>query len=706
MKRSRILSAILALVLAAAVLPGLTVSAGAAAKEPEITVSVFVGEPGDQPAGNNKIYKQIQNKLRIKFKFEFLSGDPEETLNRMIEEKRYPDLWCGGSSGEALEKAGVLIDLLPLITEEDTPNLYRHIYTNNRVRQMLSDDGRLYIIPSSGVYYNGGIQNANGPAFFIQKQVIEWNDYRVPGTLNEYFDLIERFAAANPRNEAGEEYTGFAIMCEDWRNYCLTSPVQYLMGHPNDGDVLIDNTAPDYHTETYIDKPYAKAYYAKLNEAYHKGLIKEETFTWTYDQYIEKLSSGTVLGLFDQAGDIDSAVSALRDAGMYGHTYIALPLVYDPEYAGGKEITEHYLSAPGLTKGRGFGISTACEYPERLVQMLDTLLSDEWQVLFQWGTKGSNYSVKNGRMLMNKGQFGKLSDSKWRLANKADALFGALPKKQGAMDDGNSWDPELQPENQQYLLDDYDNKLLKKIGKLSWNDFFNPPGERPLYGEGWMIDYTPAEVEHSNFAQIQAKWLPELIMADASGFDRMWDSFTEVIGISAGAFADYMQKEVLRLVEKNSAPVVPVDSSAADGNGIRFLGLSWGCSYKEASALLAGQSLVPGKPAAESDGISAIINKEIPLADCTAFRAALYFSCRKGENQPEEHSSFQKGELYFFSDVPVNSIIRSVTQAYGLDEGTNLGSIYAWKKENVRFMLSAKDKYIVLEVFPEDQAGN
>jgi len=47
-----------------------------------------------------------------------------------------------------------------------------------------------------------------------------------------------------------------------------------------------------------------------------------------------------------------------------------------------------------------------------------------------------------------------------------------------------------------------------------------------------------------------------------------------------------------------------------------------------------------------------------------------------------------------------------VAQAYGLDEGTNLGSLYSWKKEKVRLMLSVKDKYIVLEVFPEDQAGN
>lgn len=42
------------------------------------------------------------------------------------------------------------------------------------------------------------------------------------------------------------------------------------MGRPNDGDVFVyidDN----YKTETFINQPYAKQYYKKLNEAYHVG---------------------------------------------------------------------------------------------------------------------------------------------------------------------------------------------------------------------------------------------------------------------------------------------------------------------------------------------------------------------------------------------------------------------------------------------------
>ncbi len=418
------------------------------ADEEPITVTVFRGDPGDQPTEDNKIYKLIEEKLGIKFEIEFLAGNLDETLGLKIADDVYPDLFDGGNSAETLENAGVLIDLLPYITEEGTPNLYKHIYTNDRIKQLVNDDGALYIIPNYGINYNAQIQNyCNGPAFFIQKQVIAWNEYKVPTTLNEYFDLIERYLAANPANADGTPYQGFAILCEGWRHFCLINPVQHLMGRPNDGEVLIDVTTDEYHTETFIDKPYAKAYYAKLNEEYHKGLISKDTFVMNYDQYIAALSNGTVLGMFDQTWDFGTATDSLTASKMYENTYLALPLVYDAEYVDGKTIEEHFLNGTVMNKDRGFGISTSCKYPERLIQMMDTLLSDEWQTILQWGIEGEDYTVsEDGRYLMTREQYEQRSDSQWKRANRALAIWESCPKKQGTMDNGNAWDPQNQPE--------------------------------------------------------------------------------------------------------------------------------------------------------------------------------------------------------------------------------------------------------------------
>ena len=542
----KFLAALLALVLVLSMLPA------ALAADDTITLTVFRGDPGDQPTEDNKIYKLIEEKLGIKFEIEFLAGDLAETLGLKLADDVYPDLFDGGNYAETLEGAEVLIDLLPYITEEKTPNLYKHIYTNDRIKQLLTEDGKLYIIPNYGINYNDQIQNeCNGPAFFIQKQVIAWNDYKVPTTLNEYFDLIERFMAANPTTANGTPYTGFAILCEGWRHFCLINPVQHLMGRPNDGEVLIDVNDPGYHTETFIDKPYAKAYYAKLNEEYHKGLINKDTFVMNYDQYIAALSNGTVLGMFDQTWDFGPATDSLRASKMYENTYLALPLVYDPEYVDGKVIEEHYLNGAVMNKDRGFGISTTCKYPERVVQMFETLLSDEWQTILQWGIEGEDYYVENGRYLMTKEQYDNRADAQWKRANRALAIWESCPKKQGTMDNGNAWDPSQQPEIYFGGMNDYDKEFLTAAGKKTPAEFFNPPIELAPYGEAWQIDKAPIDIDYNQgFLPIQDRWLPIIITCDPAEIDANWDAFVAEITPSAQIYTDFMQAEVLKLVEQ------------------------------------------------------------------------------------------------------------------------------------------------------------
>ena len=545
---------ILAVMLMLAMLTTVFSAATAEEAKPElITVTVFRGEPGKQPAADNRIYRKIEEELGIRFEIEYLTGELDETLMRILSEDTYPDLIDGSNSDEILEDAGVLIDLLPYISEEKTPNLYKHLYTDNRINQLVTDDGKLYIIPNHGITYNEkSMTYAKGPSFFLQKQVIAWDNYKVPTTLNEYFDLIERFIAANPETPEGTPYTGFAILCDDWHRFCLVNPVQHLMGRPNDGDVIVDVSTPEYKTETFINQPYAKYYYAKLNEAFNKGLIREETFHWNYDQYISALSGGSVLGMFDQNWNMSSVNDALYMSLKFGQTYLALPLVYDPEYVDGREIEEHYVNYDVINKDRGFGISVTCPYPERLVAMMDTFLSDEWQLLFQWGIEGEDYYVdENGRMRMTLEQFlAQAADSEWKLANRAETIWEGCPKKEGTMDDGNAWAPMEQPEIYYDQMTDYDKEFFAACGKKLPIDFFNPPLELPPYGEAWQIDKDPIDMDYMDFEQIEDQRLPEIIMCDPAELDSLWDDFTDEISHSASVYSEFMQEEILKLVEK------------------------------------------------------------------------------------------------------------------------------------------------------------
>ena len=519
-----------------------------------------------QPALSHSM-KRIEEEFGVTFEFEFLAGDLDETIGLKIAGEDYPDLFDGGNSADLIISNGALINLLDYINPDDTPRLWAHIEPQKARLIEKDEDGNdvLYIIPNYGLADGPQIVNSvNGPAFFVQKQVLEWAGYPEIHTLNEYFDLIEEFLEENPEDENGTPYVGFDILCEDWRHFCLINPVQHLMGRPNDGEVLIDVNDPDFHTETFINKPYAKAYYKKLNDEFHKGLISKDTFVMNYDQYIAAISSGTILGMFDQAWDFGSATSALIDAKMYENTYVALGPVYSEKDVEGVamptenwKIEEHYLNGSLPNVRRGFGISTKCADPERIVAMWEEMMSDEWQLIFNWGIEGEDYSIdENGRLTMTEEQYANTQDANWKLANKAEGFTQSSPKKQGwIMNDiqvgdkvvkaGNCWEPGNQDEIVLGLMNDYDKDFLGHYGYSKWADFVNPPIELAPFGEAWQIDYTPVDVDHTDFCAIQDKDLPEIIMCDPAEFDAKWDAFVAEIEPSAKVFEDYMQEHVV-----------------------------------------------------------------------------------------------------------------------------------------------------------------
>ena len=113
-------------ILAVLLLTVMMMPAGPAMAEKEepapVTVTFFRGEPGEQPAENNRIYQKIEKELGIRFRFEFLTSYLDEMLGmKILHPSQLPDLIDGSNSSDMLVDAGVLTDLMPYISEETTP---------------------------------------------------------------------------------------------------------------------------------------------------------------------------------------------------------------------------------------------------------------------------------------------------------------------------------------------------------------------------------------------------------------------------------------------------------------------------------------------------------------------------------------------------------------------------------------------------------
>jgi putative aldouronate transport system substrate-binding protein len=275
-----------------------------------------------------------------------------------------------------------------------------------------------------------------------------------------------------------------------------------------------------------------------------------------FEQYTNELANGHVLGMFDQAWDFGSATASLTNEKRYAETLLPIPLMYSASDLEGIampsenwDLSEHYINAGVINKDRGFGIAKTAEDPERLVQLIDTLLSDEWQIALQWGIEDEDwYTDENGRMNMTAEQYQQRSDSEWVRANKADAIFTSAPKKAGTMDNGNSWSPDLQPEIRNANLSDYDKALYEKLGIKAIEELFSDPIELAPYGEAWQIDKGPIDVDYQKWLQLQVEWLPKIISGPEADFDANWAAFTAELAPYSEIYANFMHEEILKQV--------------------------------------------------------------------------------------------------------------------------------------------------------------
>lgn len=499
-----------------------------------ITFTAFIGDPRQQPTKDNKIYKMIEEELGVKFEFEFLVGDLDQKLGVMIAGGEFPDLVDGANSAEKLINAEVLVPLQDYITEEKTPNLWKQY--SQYMKKMESEDGNVYILPNYGVYTNDYIQtDYNGPAFWLQKQMLVDMNFPEIRTLDDYFNVIEEYKAANPEIN-GQPTVGFEVLTFDWRAFTLKNAPAQLNGHPNDGGVIVDPASGVAHLFANNSEE-AKPYYSKLNEAYNKGLIEADTFVQNYDEYLARLSTGRVLGMFDQGWQFQTAKDSLVSQGLDQYTWVPFGITYDGT------IEPYYRDRPVPNYNRGFGVSIDCEDPEAYIQLAEQLLSDKWQKILNWGFEGEDYTVdEDGMFYRTPEQRLNWEDTNWKLANKAEAVWSSMPKLQGTFDDGNACDSNEQPKEYFDKLKDIDKTVLEGYGYSFYSEFLGEAPENRKDYPAWQIalgDGTDAAMADTQISELQVKNLPPMILGPVDEFDAAWDNYVKMYdSVNVQAYLD------------------------------------------------------------------------------------------------------------------------------------------------------------------------
>lgn len=544
---------IVAIMLSLVMLGSVSSCQGKNEDEPDVSeiteFSAFFAVPGIELNKDNDIQNIIAEKTGVRVKENWLSGQTvQEAISTMIVRENYPDFVDGGSSSYLLYEAGALIPIDEYF--DDYPNI-RNFMSEQEWDQLRQEDGHIYWIPQFQNIKEGESECIhNDEAFWIQTRVLKWAGYPEIRTLDEYFDLLERYSDANPVMEDGTAVIPYTILCEDWRYYCLENAPEFLDGYPNDGSVIVD---PD--TLTVIDynvTDTAKEYFKKLNEEYAKGIIDAESFTQTYDEYISKLSTGRVLGMVDQWWNFAYSVEdAMKQTGLdeQGCQYVPLPITISRDVQ-----NQWHTAGDVLNVSSGLAITKDCSDVEKALQFVDDLLSPEIHNLRFWGVEGVDYNVgDDGLFYRTEEQRINITNSVYKVSHICN--YSYFPQWLGISDDGiNATMPSNQPYEFYDGLSDSLKECFDAYGVKTYVEMLGSnesPGDWfPLYTySNTLTNKSAGGLAWTMMGEIKHEYLPQVVMA--SDFDSAWEAYMSAYyACHPEDFLQAMQTELDRRIQE------------------------------------------------------------------------------------------------------------------------------------------------------------
>lgn len=530
-----------------------TSSSGASSEKSGVKeFTAFFAVPGSEINDDNEIQKIIAEKTGVKVKETWLTGQTaEEAVGTIIAGGEYPDFIEGNSGQQQLYDAGALVALDDYL--DNYPNI-KEFFTEQEWDSLRQDDGHIYWIPQfSNIHGEEKVCEHNDEAFWIQTRVLKWAGYPEITTMDEYFDLIERYNKENPTMEDGTKNIPYTILCDDWRYFCLENAPQFLDGYPNDGSCIVDPDTLkiiDYNTTDTAVK-----YFKKLNEEYHKGIVDTESFTQTYDEYISKLSTGRVLGMIDQWWDFAyTAGDAIKSAGLdkQGCNYVPLPITID------KGIKNQWHNSGGVVNtGTGLAITVNCDDVEGALQFVDDLLGQEIHDLRFWGVKDVDYKVDD------KGEFSRTPEMRTQCSDtayKASHLctYSYFPQWDGtSRDEINAMKPAGQANEfydglesgksdvkecfDAYKVETYVDMIGTSEAPGAWYPMWSYSNNLTTDTDGGMAWTKIGEIKH--------EYLPKVVMA--KDFDKAWDEYMDAYNkCKPEDFLSEMQTELDRRMKE------------------------------------------------------------------------------------------------------------------------------------------------------------
>lgn len=333
--------------------------------------------------GSNPTSKYITEKTGVDLNIILNPGVGAEKMNTMVAADALPDLVsCGFWEGfvDNMIKSGQVYSLNELADKYD-PYFYE-ISSDMVLNWYQRDDGKTYGYSFYSLDPNNvpeGIKYSSASSFLVRKDIYEAIGKPDMTTPEGFIKALEDAKKKFPEVE-GAPLIPFAFThhFDDFGNYSEVVLNEFLgLGKFENGEYFGRNT-PEYVT-----------WIKTFSNAFRKGLMSDSVLVDNQNQIKDKVAQGRYFALLGTYTDVINEIKSLYEKDP-NKTYIA---VNGP--SGSKPPALRGVYGPGGWEM--FFITKNCKDPERAIQFLTYLLSDEGQKDLYLGKEGVTYDMVDGK---------------------------------------------------------------------------------------------------------------------------------------------------------------------------------------------------------------------------------------------------------------------------------------------------------------------
>jgi len=334
---------------------------------------------------DDKVIEYIEKKFNIDFELTFVpstaAGGVYEKLNMLISSGEIPDLMIANPTAigltseiyRSLISAGKLIEMKKYISKgsQRYPNLAKNVYDEEADRYFAEKDGKIYCIPR---FYGQWPH-----AYYIRADWLEVLGLKKPETLDELREVLRKFVKEDPDGKGNVGLTTGGI----WWLLHIYAGFTGVQGYGIlNGEIV-----------SQWEMPAQKEAMKYVHTLYKENLLDKDILTGMGSgEDRSKFSSGRAGVLIVDSGFLNSIDKALSE--------------YKPSAKA--DFLAADLRGPNFIARGGAGkffeaisVSTGCKDPERALDLLEWLLTDEGKDIWNNGVEGVHYTIKDGKKVYN-----------------------------------------------------------------------------------------------------------------------------------------------------------------------------------------------------------------------------------------------------------------------------------------------------------------